>query len=51
VVTETDWDRRPGPVRTYRIKPIRARFVRIVGDVAQKDVQLQEFGVYGREAD
>ncbi|WP_025225402.1 right-handed parallel beta-helix repeat-containing protein [Fimbriimonas ginsengisoli] len=49
VLTEADWDHRPGPVRVYRIPPIRARFVRIVGDVAQKWVQLQEFGVYGTE--
>lgn len=51
VVTETDWDKRPGPIRTYRISPLKGRYVRIIGDVGQKSVQLQELGVYGISRD
>lgn len=48
VVTETNWDGRPGPVRVYPVTPVRARFVRIVADTGQQWVQLQEFAVYGK---
>jgi parallel beta-helix repeat protein len=48
VGTETDWKSRPGPVRVYRVPPIRARFVRIVADEAKAGVQMQQFAAYGR---
>lgn len=47
VVTEKEWDHRPGPVRVYRFPAVRASAIRIVGDMAQKDVRLQELGIYG----
>ncbi len=47
VITETNWSAKPGPVRTYRISPIAARFVRVVSDVDQEGVILSQFGVYG----
>lgn len=47
VVTETDWSQRPGPIRTYRIAPTVGRYIRIVGDVDQSNVLLDQFCAYG----
>lgn len=47
VATEADWAHHPGPIRQYTFPPTQGRFIRIVADVAQKGVQLQEVGVYG----
>ena len=47
VVTETDWTKRPGPLRVYRIPSVTGRYVRVYGDIDQQGVQLKQFGVYG----
>jgi|GEM_PF-1906402 len=51
VVREGNWFNRPGPVRRYKVGGVRGRYVRVVGEVAQKEVQLEEFGIYGSISD
>ena len=47
VVTETNWQERPGPLRVYRFAPVTGRYIRIYGDQDQTGVQLKQFGVFG----
>ncbi len=47
VVAETNWEKKPGPLRVYRFAPTVARYIRVIGDEDRKDVQLQQFSVYG----
>jgi len=47
VATETDWSKKPGPQRVYKISPTVCRYIRIVGDVDQAGVLLAQFQAYG----
>ena len=47
VAVETDWTKKPGPQRIYRVAPTVGRYIRIVGDVDQANVLMAQFQVFG----